>query len=195
MAGPFAGAALLAALGGARGILASGAAAALPGALSAIFDNNQSFASKTGEVLGSGLGSVPGAFGGAALAGALGGQKYGRYMRGPGAIVGGLAGAGLGSSALGSAARQLTGENDDPLVRAARQQMQIERERLPLLRDQTLMATELELNRASQMAELQRRQNQQAAAMQMALDGQRYSAGLQNQLIASILGGGGGVQL
>lgn len=191
MAGPFAGAALLAALGGVRGILTTGAVAALPSALSSIFDNNESLAGKTGEVLGSGLGSVPGAIGGAALGGLAGGRQYGRYLRGPGAIVGGLAGAGLGSSALGAGARQLAGENEDPLMKAARQQMQIERERLPLVAQQASLASQLEYDRAKQMLELDRRRNQQAAAMQMAYQGQQNSAALQQQLIASILGGGG----
>ena len=191
MAGPFAGAALLAALGGVRGILTTGAVAALPSALSSIFDNNESLAGKTGEVLGSGLGAVPGALGGAALGGLAGGRQYGRYLRGPGAIVGGLAGAGLGSSALGAGARQVAGENVDPLMKAARQQMQIERERLPLLAQQTSLASQLEVDRAEQMMELERRRNQQAAAMQMAYQGQQNSAALQQQLIASILGGGG----
>jgi hypothetical protein len=146
-------------------------------------------------VLGSGLGSVPGALGGAALGGLAGGGKYGKYLRGPGAVVGGLVGGGVGASALGAGARQLAGENEDPLMKAAKQQMQIERDRLPLLAEQTSMASQLEYDRAERMLELERRRNQQAAAMQMAYQGQQSSAALQQQLIASILGGSGGVQL
>lgn len=191
MAGPFAGAALLAALGGARGIAMSAAGSALPYALGALFDNNESFAGKTGEVLGAGLGGVPGAFGGAMAGSMLGGSKYGRYLRGPGAIVGGLAGAGFGASAGGSLTRQLAGENQPPLQQAAEQQMRIERQRMPLTRDQAQMATALEMDRMRQIAELDRRRNEQDAAMQMMLNGQQNSAALQQQMIASILGSGG----
>lgn len=196
MAGPFAGAALLAALraaGGLRGALISGGIGAAASGISSMLNPEDSWAGKTGAVLGSGL-AVPGALGGAALGGILAGPKYRRYGGLVGGITGAALGGGIGSSALGAVGRQLAGENEDPLIAAANAQLEVEKRRMeqlmPLQSQQASMATQLEMDRARQMEALMRQRERQQAANQLMLDGQRSSAAMQQQLMLSILGEG-----
>lgn len=199
MAGPFAGAALMAAVraaGGLRGILATGAFGGLASALPPMLNQEESMASKTGSFIGSGL-AVPGALGGAALGGALAGGRFRPYGAVAGSIGGGLLGGGIGAGVLGAGARQLAGENEDPIVKAANAQLEIERRRMeqlmPLQARQASMANRLEADRAREMMSIQSQMERQQAANQMMLNGQQSAAALQQQLMASILGGGFGV--
>lgn len=194
MAGPFAGAALLAALrgaGGLRGALLSGGIGAAASSISSMLNPEESWAGKTGAVLGSGL-AFPGALGGALAGGMLAGPKYRRYGGLAGGIAGAALGGGIGSSAMAAAGRQLAGENQDPLVQAANSQLEIARRQLPLQREQAQMALQIEAERAENMARIQSQLMRQNAAAQMMLNGQQNTANVTQQFL-QMFGGGIGV--
>lgn len=193
MAAPFAGAALLAALrgaGGLRGALLSGGIGAAASSISSMLNPEESWAGKTGAVLGSGL-ALPGAVGGALAGGMLAGPKYRRYGGLAGGIAGAALGSGIGSSALGAAANQIFRE-EDPLVTAANSQLEIARRQLPLQREQAQMALQIESERAENMARIQNQLMRQNAAAQMMLNGQQNTANVTQQFL-QMFGGGIGV--
>lgn len=142
----------------------------------------------------SNIGGATGVLGGSAAGAAIGALGAPLGLAPLTVPVGALLGGMFGGTAGRGIAETVTGENQDPLVKAADAQLAIEKRRMtelaPLQAQQGAMATQLEVDRANKMRQVQSALMSQQAANQMMLDGQRSSAALQQQLMASIFGGG-----
>lgn len=174
-------------------MLGLGTIGAVAAAGSQLLTPDQSPASNLGGLVGAGIGAYPGAALGGIAGDLIGGGGLGSRIGRPlGGLVGAVVGGGMGKDAGSGAARQLTGENIDPMVKQARTLMQLEAERakamLPITAQQAQMAIEAEMNRARQLAALENDRLAQQALASAILNGQNNGAALQAQLISGVLG-------